>query len=155
MPIRSVIGSVTAVAMLAAQLQATPSFAQSTASLRVQQAAISNAAVAEAFAQYPQGGDLLAKRIADLIVADPDRASYMVKYVRTAGISYAQKVAAERGLAMALERLGVKAADMPVPPPPAYDYTWLALGLAALVGTGIGCAVDFCRHHGGGGSSGQ
>jgi hypothetical protein len=140
--------------MLAAQMPATPSFAQTTAALQGPQAVIKNAAIAEAFAQFPDGGDLLSKRIADLIVADPNRAAYLVKYVRTAkDVSYAQKRAAERGLAMALKRLGFKAADLPPPPEPEpepvqvveYDYTWLILAAALITGGIVGCIFWWCK----------
>ena len=133
-------------AMLVAQVPTTPSFAQSvTPSHTAPQAVINNSAIVEAFGQYPQGGDALSKRIADLIVASPKRITFLDKYVRTAPkLSVAQKRAAEQGLAMALERLGVKAADMPSPPSlpaPVYDYTWLGLLLAAALIAGIICLV--------------
>jgi hypothetical protein len=147
---RAVIGAVSAVAMLVAQIQPMPAFAQTTAALQVPQTIVKKSAIVEAFAQFPKGGELLAKSIADIIVANPNHASYLVKYVKTAqGLSYAQKVAAEHGLAMALERLGVKAADMPVkaPPPQAqpevFDYSWLGLALLALVGIGVCVALCF------------
>ena len=62
---RSIIGAVSAVAMLVAQIQPTPAFAQTTAALQVPQTSAKNSAITEAFAQFPKGGDLLAKRIAD------------------------------------------------------------------------------------------
>jgi hypothetical protein len=132
-------------------MPSTPSFAQTKAALRVPQTVINNAAIAEAFAQFPDGGDLLSKRLAALVIADPKRAAYLVKYVQTAkGLSYAQKRAAEHGLAIALERLGFKAADLPPPPPQpeavAYDYTWLILAGALIAGGIIAwCVVDFCQ----------
>jgi hypothetical protein len=142
---RSVIGAVSAIAMLLAQIQPTPAFAQATAALQVPPTVIKKSAIVEAFAQFPQGGDLLAKRLAEIIVANPNRAAFLVKYVKTApGLSHAQKIAAERGLAIALERLGVKAADLEPPPPQpeVFDYSWLGLALLALIG--IGVCVAFC-----------
>jgi hypothetical protein len=143
--------------MVAAQMPSTPSFAQTTAAQRAPQAVIKNAAIAEAFAKFPKGGDLLSKQIADLIVADPNRAAYLVRYVRTAKeVSYVQKRAAERGLAMALERLGFKAADLPPPPEPEpepvqvveYDYTWLILAAALITGGVLGCVFWWCKDGG-------
>jgi hypothetical protein len=148
MRLRSVIGAVSAVAMVIAQIQPTPAFAQATAAVQVPPSVVKKSTIIEAFAQYPQGGDLLAKQLADIIVANPNRAAFLVKYIKTAqGLSFAQKVAAERGLARALERLGVKAADLEPPPPQvqpaAFDYSWLALALLALVGIGVCVALCF------------
>jgi len=140
---RSVVAVVSAVAMLAAQIP--PGFAQNT--VPVQRAMYNpaldptvsvNQAIVDAFNAFPKGGDPLSKRIADIIVKNPRLGAGLVKYVQTApGLTKDQKLAAERGLAEALTRLGVKAADMPVkaPPPVAevYDYTWI-LGLLAILG---------------------
>jgi hypothetical protein len=140
---RSVIAVVSSVAMLVAQMPATPAFAQSAVSpaalqrvnLNAAQAGPQNPVIAEAFQAFPKGGDPLSKRIADIIAKDPKLAVALVKFVQTApDVSKDQKLAAERGLAAALNRLGVKAADMPVKAPPVaevYDYTWL-LALAAI-----------------------
>ena len=140
---RSVIAVVSSVAMLVAQVPATPAFAQSAVSpaalqrvnLNAAQAGPQNPVIAEAFQAFPKGGDPLSKRIADIIAKDPKLAVALVKFVQTApGLSTDQKLAAERGLAAALNRLGIKAADMPVKAPvvaEAYDYTWL-LALAAI-----------------------
>jgi len=129
--------------MLVAQVPATPVFAQSAVSpaalqrvnLNAAQAGPQNPVIAEAFQAFPKGGDPLSKRIADIIAKDPKLAAALVKFVQTApGLSTDQKLAAERGLAAALNRLGIKAADMPVKAPvvaEAYDYTWL-LALAAI-----------------------
>ena len=140
---RSVIAIVSAVALVAAQIP--PGFAQNAGS--AQPAAYNpaldatvtvNPAIVDAFKAFPKGGDPLSKRIADMIVKDPRLGPGLVKYVMTdRGLSTDQKLAAERGLAEALNRLGVKAADMPVykAPPVAevYDYTWI-LGLLAILG---------------------
>jgi hypothetical protein len=91
---------------------------------------------------------MLSKRIADIIVKDPNLAAGLVKYVRTApGLNRDQKLAAERGLAAALERLGIKAADMPVkalprPVEEPYDYSYL---LALLAVAGLIC-LGLCVH---------
>jgi hypothetical protein len=150
---RSVIAVVSAVAMLVAQMP--PGFAQSAVSAPVQPAAWTqvqdatvDAAIVDAFKAFPKGGDLLSKRIADIIVKNPKLAVGMVKHVQTApDLTKDQKLAAERGLAAALNRLGIKAADMPVkaPPPPveqaAFDYAPL---LALLVIAGLIC-LGVCR----------
>ena len=117
---RSVIAVVSAVAMVLAQMP--PGFAQNAGS--AQPAAYNpaldatvtvNPAIVDAFKAFPKGGDPLSKRIADIIVKDPRLGPGLVKYVMTdRGLSKDQKLAAERGLAEALNRLGVKAADMPV-----------------------------------------
>ena len=159
MRIRSAIGVVSAVAMVIVQMQ--PGFAQSAAVVQPQPvaspAALSRAqeavdratpstAIVNAFKAFPSGGDPLSKRIADIIVKDPKLAVGFVKYVQTAPLSKEQKLAAERGLAEALGRLGIKAADMPVKAPvaaPVEDWTWL-LGLLLI--PGIIC-LGLCRKH--------
>jgi hypothetical protein len=152
---RSAIAIVSAVAMLVAQMP--PVYAQNAISVPAQPVALSraqdavdratpSAAIVEAFNAFPKGGDLLSKRIADVIVKEPKLAVGLVKYVQTANLSKEQKMAAERGLAVALDRLGIKAADMPVKAPvaaPAEDWTWL-LGLLLI--PGIIC-LGLCRHH--------
>src|SRR5262249_11986207 len=105
--------------------------------------------IVAAFDAFPKGGDQLSKRISDIIVKDPKLAAGMVKYLQaTPGISREQKVAAEHGLAAALNRLGIKAADMPVKAPvapvaEAYDWTWL-LALAAIAAL---ICIGVCHHH--------
>ena len=142
---RSVIAIVSAVAMVAAQIP--PGFAQNV--VPAQRAAYNpaldatvsvNPAIVDAFKAFPKGGDPLSKRIADMIVKDPRLGPGLVKYVMTdRGLSTDQKLAAERGLAEALNRLGVKAADMepPIitkaPVAQVYDYSWI-LGLLAILG---------------------
>jgi len=141
--------------MLVAQMPATPAFAQSAVSpaalqrvnLNADQAGPQNPVIAEAFQAFPKGGDPLSKRIADIIAKDPKLAVALVKFVQTApGLSTDQKLAAERGLAAALNRLGIKAADMPVKAQPlaeTYDYTWLLAlaAIAALICLGV-CHKD-------------
>jgi hypothetical protein len=154
---RSIITITSTVAMMLAQVPTT-GFAQSAAPAQLvalssaPQTAAQNAAIDKAFKAFPSGGDALVKRISDLITRNPKLAPELVKYVQTApSLTYGQKMAAERGLAAALERMGVNAADMPVKAPPpmapvAYDYTWLiALAALAVVG-GIICVTDACHH---------
>ena len=155
---RSVITITSTVAMMLAQVPTT-GFAQSVVPAQpvalssAPQTAAQNAAIDKAFKAFPNGGDALVKRISDLITRNPKLATELVKYVQSApGVTYGQKVAAERGLAAALERMGVNAADMPVKAPPmapapaAYDYSWLiALAALAVVG-GIICVTDACHH---------
>ena len=121
---RSVIAITSAVAMMLAQVPTT-GFAQSAVAGRSPspefhpQTAAQNAAFDKAFKAFPNGGDALIKRISDLITRNPKLATDLVKYVQSApGVTYGQKMAAERGLAAALERIGINAADMPVKAPP-------------------------------------
>ena len=149
---RSVIAVVSAVAMLVAQVP--PGFAQNALSRPAQPAALGQQSVnisdiVAAFDAFPKGGDQLSKRISDIIVKDPKLAAGMVRYLQaTPSISREQKLAAEQGLAAALNRLGIKAADMPVKAPvapvaEAYDWTWL-LALAAIAAL---ICIGVCHHH--------
>src|SRR5262245_4792997 len=110
-------------------------FAQNAVSTPAQSIALAPAqdvippAIVDAFKAFPKGGDQLSKRIEDLIVADPKLAPDLAKYVQTApDLNKEQKRAALRGLAAALNRLGINAAELPVytkegappPPPPVY-----------------------------------
>ena len=157
---RSIIAIASAVSMMLAQVPTT-GFADTADSppvprpvtLSPPQTEAQNAVLAKAFKAFPNGGDALSKRISDLVAGNPKLATDLVTYVRTVpGVTYGQKIAAERGLAAALERLGIKAADMPVkavPMQPAaevYDYTWLAALAAAAVVAGIVCVAGACRH---------
>jgi hypothetical protein len=139
------------VAMLVAQVP--PGFAQTKPSTPPLQAALSPAqedvtpspAVLDAFKAFPKGGDLLSKRIEDIIVGEPKAAPGLAKYVQTAtDLNKEQKQAALRGLAAALNRLGIQAAELPVytkegalpaaAPPPEFYGGAAFLGLAALAG---------------------
>src|SRR5258708_3499988 len=157
---RSIIAIASAVSMMLAQVPTT-GFADTAGSPPVPRPVTSsspqteaqNAVLAKAFKAFPNGGDALSKRISDLVAGNPKLATDLVTYVRTVpGVTYGQKIAAERGLASALERLGIKAADMPVkavPMQPAaevYDYTWLAALAAAAAIAGIVCLAGACRH---------
>jgi hypothetical protein len=146
--------------MLVAQIP--PGFAQDAVSTPARPATFSptqdvppGPAIVDAFKAFPKGGDQLSKRIEDMIVADPKLAPDLAKYVQTApDLNKDQKQAALRGLAAALNRLGIKAAELPVytkeaPPPVAPVYGEVPpfvplLALAALAGI---CAVA-CVGHG-------
>jgi hypothetical protein len=143
------------VAMLVAQIP--HGFAQNAASPPPSQAAFSPAeddtpspAILDAFKAFPKGGDPLSKRIEDMIVADPKLAPGLAKYVQTApDLNKEQKQAAFRGLAAALNRLGIKAAELPVytkeaPPPvvpPVYEgVPWIL----PIIGLGVFACVLAC-----------
>ena len=160
--LRLPIGLISCGAMLVAQLS--PGFAQSPppAAAAAQPAAFSPAedatpspAMLEAFAAFPKGGDQLSKRIEDLIVSDPKLAPALVNHVQTTpSLNKDQRMAAFRGLAAALNRLGIKAADMPiykapaaapvVAPPVEYGFLAPLLG-AALIG-GLIC-IGLCGNN--------
>src|SRR5215467_14269305 len=125
------ISVISGMAMLVAQIP--PGFAQNAVSTPAQPVALAPAqdvtppAIVDAFKAFPKGGDQLSKRIEDMIVADPKLAPDLAKYVQTApDLNKEQKQAALRGLAAALNRLGINAAELPVytkeapPPPPVY-----------------------------------
>ena len=155
------ISVISGIAMLVAQIP--PGFAQNAASTPAQPAALAPAqevtppAIVAAFKAFPKGGDELSKRIEEMIVADPKLAPDLAKYVQTApDLNKEQKQAALRGLAAALNRLGIKAAELPVytkeaPPPvagPVYgDPIPPLLGLAAVAG--LACVLA-CSGGGGG-----
>ena len=151
---RVAISVVSGVAMLLAQMPV--GFAQNAVSTPARTAAYSPAedvtpspAILDAFKAFPKGGDLLSKRIEDIIVTEPKLAPGLAKHVQTApDLNKEQKLAALRGLAAALNRLGIKAADLPVykeaaaPPPvvdPGVSPLLLLLGLGATAG--IVCAA--------------
>jgi hypothetical protein len=158
--LRSPISIVCSVAMLVAQVS--PGFAQNLVSPpAAAPVALSPAedvtvppSILDAFNAFPKGGEQLSKLIEDLVVSDPKLAPAVAKHLQTApGLTKEQRRAAFVGLAAALNRLGVKAADLapvykappapPPPPPPLVDYSWLALLVgAAVVGGGL-CAI-FC-----------
>jgi hypothetical protein len=148
------------VAMLVAQIP--HGFAQNAASPPPSQAAFSPAedvtpspVILDAFKAFPKGGDQLSKRIEDLIVADPKLAPGLAKYLQTAlDLNKEQKKAAFRGLAAALNRLGINAAEKPVvytkegAPPPVVPYAEgppPVMILGTLVGLGVFACVLACR----------
>jgi len=148
------ISVISGIAMLVAQMP--PGFAQDAVSTPARPAAISPAqdatpspAIVDAFKAFPKGGDLLSKRIEDIIVTDPKLAPGLAKYVQTApDLNKEQKQAAFRGLAAALNRLGIKAAELPLPTKEAAypvgaapEYApWAALGGLAMV-AGLACVL--------------
>jgi hypothetical protein len=146
------ISIICSVAMLVAQMP--PGFAQNAVSTPAQPAAfgpaqdVTPSAIVDAFKAFPKGGDQLSKRIEDIIVADPKLAADLAKYVQTApDLNKEQKQAAFRGLAAALNRLGIKAAELPVytkeaPPPvaPVYGAPFVPL-IALAVLAGLVCVV--------------
>jgi hypothetical protein len=156
------------VAMLVAQIA--PGFAQNAVSITSSQAAFGPAenvtpspAIVDAFKAFPKGGELLSKRVEEIIVADPKLAPGLAKYVQTASdLTKEQKQAAFRGLAAALNRLGIKAAELPVPPgqgaappgapppgaPPPGPDPAAFLALASLAGI---CVVACQQSNSGGG----
>src|SRR5262249_34458245 len=108
-------------------------------------------AILGAFPAFPKGGEQLSKRIEDLIVGDPKLAPDLAKYVQTApDLNKEQKQAALRGLAAALNRLGINAAELPVytkeapPPPPVYGEVPPFVPLLAL-GALAGICVVACQ----------
>ena len=149
------------VAMLVAQIP--HGFAQNAASPPPSQAAFSPAedvtpspAILDAFKAFPKGGDLLSKRIEDIIVGEPKLAPGLAKYMQTAqDLNKEQKRAAFRGLAAALNRLGIKAAELPVytkeAPPPVVPYAEgppLVAILGTIVALGVFACVLACREEG-------
>jgi hypothetical protein len=153
---RSTIAVVSAVAMLVCQIP--PGFAQSAMPVPQPAAfqptdATPDPAIIDAFAAFPKGGEALSKQLADIIVKDPSLAPGLVKYVRTAGLNKDQKLAAERGLAAALQRLGIKAADLPVAPvvqqQQGDDYTYLLMLAGVAAATAGFVCLGVCGHHGG------
>ena len=153
---------ISSVALVVAQIPS--GFAQNAAQPRAEVAALSPAqatpspAILDAFKAYPKGGDELSKRVEDIIVSDPNLAPGLAKYVQTdQSLSKEQKQAAFNGLAAALNRLGINAADMHVkapvykaPPaavvPPPVACWGCVVAALAIIG-GVICAVE-C--HGGG-----
>jgi hypothetical protein len=150
---RSLIAVTTSVAMLLGQVPLVPAFAQSAPP--APQATSQYWIIAVTFNDYPNGGDPLSTRIADLIIANPKLAPEFVTYMRnTEGLSRAQKLAAEHGLAAAADRFGIKAADVAVPPltkdtiiaGPVCDWWCVALAILA-VGAAAGGIAYGAEHH--------
>ena len=156
------ISVISGIAMLVAQMPA--GFAQDAASTPAQPVALGPAqdvtppAIVAAFKAFPKGGDQLSKRIEELIVADPKLAPDLAKSVQTApDLNKEQKKAALRGLAAALNRLGINAAELPVytkeaPPvvPPVYGEVPPFLPIAAALAALAGICVVACVSTGGG-----
>jgi hypothetical protein len=148
---RSLIAITASVAMLMAQVPLVPAYADTTAP--APQVATQNAAIAAAFNAYPNGGQALSKQVLGLVMSNPQLAPDVVIYMRnTPGVNRAQKLAAEHGLAAALDQLKIKAADLGVPPPiVTKDYVptvanvwedpWFIAAAIAAVGAAICIAV--------------
>src|SRR5262249_54735829 len=99
---RSLIAITASVAMLLAQTPVAPVSAETTPP--APQVASQNSVFAEAFKAFPNGGDGLSKRLADIILANRKLAPDLVIYMRNApGLNRAQKLAAEHGLAAAAD----------------------------------------------------
>jgi hypothetical protein len=115
---RCLIAVTASVAMLVAQVPLVPAFGQSAPP--APQAATQNPVIEATFKAFPNGGEPLSMRIADLLVANPKLATELLIYMRNAqGLSRAQKVAAEHGLAAAADRLGIQARQVCPPRAPA------------------------------------
>src|SRR6266496_4362091 len=99
---RCLVAVAASVAMLVAQVPSMPAFAQSAPP--APQATTQSSVFSAAFKAFPSGGEPLSMRIADLITANPKLATELVIYMRSAqGLSRAQMVAAEQGLAAAAD----------------------------------------------------
>ena len=140
---RGLIAIVASAAMLAAQVPMVPAYAETLPP--APGVASENSVIAQTFKAFPNGGEALSKKIAEVIVANPKLAPDLVIYMRnTQGLNRAQKLAAEHGLAAAADQLKIKAAEIEVPHPrvtkegiyaPEPDDLWLlALGLLAVGG---------------------
>ena len=137
---RAYIAIIASGAMLLGQLPAVPAYAGTTPP--APQVATQNAAIAAVFKAYPNGGDALSKQVVGLIMSNPKLAPEIVTYMRdTQTLNRAQKLAAEQGLAAALNQLEVRAADLGVPmvtkgplPPaaPLEDPWFIALSILAV-----------------------
>ena len=113
---RSLIAVTASVALLVAQMPMLPAYADIAPPV-AQVAKQDSNIIAEAFKAFPSGGDPLSMRLADIIVANPKLAADLAIYLRnTEGLSRAQKLAAEHGLATAADRLGIRGADLGTPP---------------------------------------
>jgi hypothetical protein len=151
---RSLIAVTASVALLLAQVPPMPASAQN--AVPGQQATTQSPVVAATFKAFPNGGEALSMRIADLITANPKLATEFVIYMRNAeGLNRAQKVAAEQGLAAAADRLGINA-QVYCPPgtppnsPQCTDPWFIALSILG-VAAAVGIAVGLSNKGGGGG----
>jgi hypothetical protein len=150
---RSLIAVTTSVAMLLGQMPLVPAFAQSAPP--APQAATQYPIIAATFNVFPNGGDPLSTRIANLILANPKLAPEFVIYMRnTEGLSKAQKLAAEHGLAAAADRLGIRAADYGVvtkdgivAATPVCDWLCIGMAILALGAIAGGIAVGAESHN--------
>jgi hypothetical protein len=146
---RSLIAITASVTMLLAQVPLVPAYADTTAP--APQVATQNAAIAAAFNAYPNGGAALSKQVLGLVMSNPKLAPDVVIYMRnTPGVNRAQKLAAEHGLAAALDQLKIKAADLGVPivtkdtvpvVAPFWEDAWFIAAALAALGAAIGIAA--------------
>jgi len=155
MTMRSVVALTTAAALVMAGVPVVPSYAETAAAPVRAGAEAPDPAVINLFKAYPNGGEKLSKGIADLVVSNRKLAPNLANYVvNTPGLSKGQKIAAERGVAAALERLGINAADIytkapplaPPPPPVEAGFNPLWLLVAAAVIGGIICAFECIKN---------
>jgi hypothetical protein len=122
-------------AIVAAGISAIPATAQQ-ASLMPGPGIIDNTTqIQNTINAFPNGGPPLRMQLADMVEKNPDMASDLAKYIQAnAGMTPAQKEAAELGLADALDKLGVVAFAGPLAP--------AVLGAVAAGGAGAaGVAV--------------
>jgi hypothetical protein len=150
---RSLIAVTASVTMLLGQVPLVPAYAQSAPP--APQAATQYPIIAATFNAFPNGGDPLSTRIANLIIANPKLAPEFVIYMRnTEGLSKAQKLAAEHGLAAAADRFGIKAADYGVvtkdgivAATPVCDWYCIGLAILALGAIAGGIAYGAENHN--------
>jgi len=147
---RSLIAISASVAMLVAQAPVVPARAETAPP--ASQVVSENSAIAQTFKAFPTGGDALSKRFKDLIIANPKVAPDLVIYMRNSPqLNRAQKVAAEHGLAAALDALRMKAADLGVPvykapPAPVVEEDWWLVALGIL-GVAAAICIAACQQH--------
>ena len=134
--------------------------ASDTPTVRVDQAVAADQAalIASTIQRYPNGGEPLKLAISDLIVKHPKLGPSVAMFIRTnPSLTRVQKQAIFAGLADALGRMGIVAADLPIPmkaqPGPAavgpveagIDPVLIALLVAAVAGAAVGgCALAGC-----------
>lgn len=158
--LRKLTAVVAATATVVAGLPSSPVFAQARrvtpATIETPAAPVDQAAlISSTIRGFPNGGEPLKLAISDLIVNHRDLAASLVTVLRTdPSLTPAQKQAIVAGVADALNRLGIVAADMPVkgmpvkalPAPVVGGFPWWLLFLAAAGGAAA-CAAECGRHN--------
>jgi len=155
--LRKLTAVVAATATVVAGLPSSPVFAQARrvtpATIETPAAPVDQAAlISSTIRGFPNGGEPLKLAISDLIVNHRDLAASLVTVLRTdPSVTPAQKQAIIAGVADALNRLGIVAADMPVKavpaaPPVVGGFPWWLLFLAAAGGAAA-CAAECGRHN--------